>query len=105
MRITKASAKVLIQFLNNPRDDQYGFGLMKATGVKSGSLYPILARLEGLGWVEHYDEQIDERAERRPKRRLYRLTGTGRPAARKAVSDFYEDLGPVPVWLPGLQGA
>jgi PadR family transcriptional regulator PadR len=105
MRITKASAKVLMEFLKNPRRDQYGFGLMKTTGVKSGSLYPILARFEGLGWVEHYDEQIDERAEGRPKRRLYRLTGTGRPAARKAVTDFYDDLGPAPVWLPGFQRA
>ena len=105
MKISKATAKVLIQFLNSPKQDQYGFGLMKATGVKSGSLYPILARFEGLGWVEHHDEQIDERAERRPRRRLYRLTGTGRPAAMKAVTEFYRDLEPAPVWLPRLQGA
>jgi DNA-binding PadR family transcriptional regulator len=105
MTLSKASAKVLKEFLSNPRQDQYGFGLMKATGVKSGSLYPILARFEENGWVERYDEIVDVRAEGRPRRRLYRLTVTGRPAAKKAVTDFYRDLGPAPVWLPRLQGA
>jgi DNA-binding PadR family transcriptional regulator len=105
MTLSRAGAKVLVEFLGNPKQDQYGFGLMKSTGVKSGSLYPILARFEANGWIESYDESIDERAEGRPRRRLYRLTGTGRPEALKAVSGFYQDLGPIPVWLPRLQGA
>src|SRR5260370_29876177 len=105
MKLTKASAKVLMAFLANPRHDQYGFGLMKATGVKSGSLYPILDRFERRGWIEGYDEPMDERTKGRPPRRMYRLTGTGRPAGRQAVLDFYRDLGPAPGWLPGRQGA
>jgi PadR family transcriptional regulator PadR len=105
MKLSKASAKVLMEFLANPNRDQYGFGLMKATGVKSGSLYPILDRFQAQGWVERRDEVIDERAEGRPRRRLYRLTGMGGPAAKRAVADFYRDLGPAPSWVPRPQGA
>ncbi|MGH2731592.1 MAG: PadR family transcriptional regulator [Actinomycetota bacterium] len=104
MQLSKASAKVLGAFLAEPTQDQYGFGIMRATGVKSGSLYPILQRFERLGWIEGHDEEIDEQAEGRPKRRLYRLTPAGERKARKAVTDFYHDL-PVPVWLPGFEGA
>lgn len=105
MRLSRSSVKVLKEFLNAPGQDQYGFGLMKATGVKSGSLYPILVRFERMGWVESLDEQIDERREGRPRRRLYRLTGKGRPEAERAVEEFYQDLGAAPVWVPRPQGA
>jgi PadR family transcriptional regulator len=105
MRLSRSSAKVLKEFLATPNQEQYGFGLMKVTGVKSGSLYPILTRFEQLGWIESYEEQIDEREEGRPHRHLYRLTGMGRPAAQRALEDFYQDLGPLPTWLPRLQGA
>jgi PadR family transcriptional regulator, regulatory protein PadR len=101
---TKSSVKVLAAFLEKPRDEQYGFGLMKSTGVKSGSLYPMLERLERLGWIESHDECIDEQAEGRPRRRLYRLTGLGERVGRRVVADFYHDLGPIPEWLPGYEG-
>jgi PadR family transcriptional regulator PadR len=102
--VTKSSAKVLGAFLIQPSHEQYGFGLMKSTGVKSGSLYPMLERLERLGWIEAFDESIDERTEGRPKRRLYRLTALGEREARRALADFYRDLGPVPGWLYGFEG-
>ena len=47
-------------------------GLMAMTGVKSGSLYPILERLERLGWVEAKYELIDEHVAGRPRRRCTR---------------------------------
>jgi PadR family transcriptional regulator PadR len=105
MVLTKASAKVLRAFLDKPGHEQYGFGLMKVTGVKSGSLYPMLQRLEHRGWIEGFDETIDERTEGRPRRRLYRLTALGEREGRGAVADFYRDLGPVPGWLSGFEGA
>jgi PadR family transcriptional regulator, regulatory protein PadR len=100
--ITMPRAKVLARFLEDPTREQYGFGLMRATGVKSGSLYPILEQLERIGWVESHQEVIDERAEGRPRRQLYRLTLIGEREGRQAVADFYRDLGPVPGWLPRL---
>ena len=105
MKISPSGAKVLKAFLSEPEAEQYGFALMKLTGVKSGSLYPILARFQELGWIDSYEEEIDVREEGRPRRRMYRLTGMGRPQASLALDEFYRDVGPVPVWLPRLQGA
>lgn len=105
MPLSKSSVKVLQAFLDEPMKEQYGFGLMGSTSVKSGSLYPILEKFERLGWIEGSDESIDERAEGRPRRRLYRLTALGEKEGRKAVADFYCDLGQRPAWLPpGLEG-
>lgn len=104
MPLTKSSAKVLTAFLEDPSAEQYGFGLMRSTKVKSGSLYPMLDRLEKRGWIEGYDEPINEQAEGRPKRRLYRLTALGETQARRAVADFYRELPPAPGWLSGFEG-
>ncbi len=102
---SKASTQVLSAFLEQPTKEQYGFGLMRATGVKGGSLYPILERLERMGWIECHDEILDERVEGRPQRRLYRMTGLGEREARRTVAAFYRDLGPPPRWLPRLERA
>jgi PadR family transcriptional regulator len=103
MELSKASAKVLRVFLDDPDEEQYGFGLMRSTGVKSGSLYPILDRFERLRWIAGYDEAINEHAEGRPKRRLYRLTALGERQARKAVAAFYRDIGSLPTWVPNIE--
>ncbi len=105
MNVSKPTVKVLKVFMENPRHEQYGFGLMRATHVKSGSLYPILDRLERLGLIESHDEDIDEHAEGRPKRRLYRLTALGEIEGRRAILDFYRDLDLAPAWLPGPEPA
>jgi DNA-binding PadR family transcriptional regulator len=112
MALSKSRAKILSVFLADPSQEQYGFGLMRSTGVKSGALYPILDSLERLGWVEAYDENIDERAERRPRRRLYRLTDLGETEATGALVEFHsdqvavpprlQDLLPQPYWEPHL---
>lgn len=54
----------------------YGLALSKATGIAPGTLYPVLHRLLRAGWLETYAEPIDPSREKRPARRLYRLTGT-----------------------------
>jgi DNA-binding PadR family transcriptional regulator len=103
MELSKSSAKVLRAFVDAPHEEQYGFGLMRPTGVKSGSLYPILERFERLRWIEGRHEVIDERTEGRPRRRLYRLTALGEREARNAVAAFYRDVGRPPVWVPGME--
>ena len=103
--LSKSSAKVLRAFVDDPSEEQYGFGLMRSTRVKSGSLYPILERFERLGWIEGYDESINEHTEGRPRRRLYRLTALGEREARKAVAEFYRAVGQSPAWVPGFERA
>jgi DNA-binding PadR family transcriptional regulator len=58
----------------------YGYELASATGIKSGTLYPILIRLEGQGYLEAEWQQ--PAASGRPPRHAYRLTAAGRQLAR-----------------------
>ena len=84
-RITAAVSKVLAAFLEDPEADRYGLDLMRASGHPSGTLYPILLRLQNAGWVEAYWEEIDPVAAGRPARRYYRLTPDGRVSAHAEV--------------------
>ena len=99
-KISLATAKILTEFLANPAGDQYGFALMKATGLASGSLYPILDRLETMRWIEGFDEPIDEWEQGRPRRRLYRLTPDGEAEAPNAVDEFVRDVERLGRWAP-----
>ena len=88
MRVTVPVAQVLSAFLSDPGLDRYGLDLMKVTGLPSGTLYPILQRLQQAGWVDARWEAIDPVATGRPARRYYRLTGTGVGAARQALAEL-----------------
>jgi PadR family transcriptional regulator PadR len=71
----------------------YGLELSKRSGLKPGTIYPILKRLLDAKWVERRWEDIDPAVVGRPKRRLYRLTGVGAPAARQAVDEHLASFG------------
>jgi len=71
---------VLGALADDPDHRHYGLELARATGLASGSIYPILARLERAGWVESGWEELDRHAAGRPPRRYYRLTEAGRLA-------------------------
>ena len=93
VRVTAAVAKVLAAFLAEPDADRYGLELMRATGHPSGTLYPILARLEDAGWVDSRWEEVAPADEGRPARRYYRLTPDGLAAARTEMAALYRQLG------------
>ncbi|GAB1693580.1 PadR family transcriptional regulator [Krasilnikovia sp. M28-CT-15] len=92
IRVTAAVSKVLAAFLEDPDADRYGLDLMRASGHPSGTLYPILLRLQNAGWVEAYWEEIDPVAAGRPARRYYRLTSDGRVAAHTAIAALQAQL-------------
>ncbi|WP_017625573.1 PadR family transcriptional regulator [Nocardiopsis chromatogenes] len=94
LKITPSVAKVLRAFLDDPRQRRFGYGLMKDTGLASGSLYPILARLRTAGWLEAEFEDIDEEAEGRPARRYYTLTRDGAAAARTGLAELHAQIWP-----------
>ncbi len=79
---------VLRALLADPAQELYGVEIGTAAGLPSGTVHPILARLEGVGWLTSRWEEIDPRAEGRPARRYYQLTpdgaraGPGRPGPR-----------------------
>ncbi len=77
---------VLAEMLSEPAELRYGLDLSEATGLPSGTVYPILARLERIGWVESDWEAPDAHiAEGRPRRRYYRLTREGAECAGEAL--------------------
>ncbi|PAX08835.1 PadR family transcriptional regulator [Sphingomonas lenta] len=63
----------------------YGYELATLTGIKSGTLYPLLIRLEAQGYLEAEWQQPV--ASGRPPRHAYRLTASGRQLAhREAIA-------------------
>jgi PadR family transcriptional regulator PadR len=56
----------------------YGFSVMEATGLPSGTVYPAMRRLERDGLiVSKWEQQSIADAEQRPARKYYKLTRTG----------------------------
>ena len=75
---------VLAALCDQPSQWQHGYALARHTGLKSGTLYPILIRLADQGLVEACWQ--DEPAPGRPRRHLYRLTATGLASATGALA-------------------
>lgn len=82
-RVTPATVDVLNALLNDEAPI-WGLLVVRQTGRPAGSVYPILERLEGSGWVTSNWEDDSERTG--PRRRLYELTSDGAAAAREVVA-------------------
>ena len=64
----------------------YGFDIIDATGLGSGTVYPILRRLERARLLRGTAERArDAHAEGRPARRTYTVTGAGMEALHAAL--------------------
>jgi PadR family transcriptional regulator PadR len=85
-RMTIATQMVLRALLADPSGEFYGSEIGGAAGLRSGTVHPILARLEAAGWVESRWEDAKAEVVGRPVRRYYRLTATGVEEARAALS-------------------
>ncbi|MGH8887169.1 MAG: PadR family transcriptional regulator [Egibacteraceae bacterium] len=85
VRPTPQTAAVLRVFLACPGDEHYGFELSKTADLPTGTVYPILSRLEDAGWLVSSWEQIDPSVEGRRPRRNYRITEKGAVAARSLI--------------------
>jgi PadR family transcriptional regulator, regulatory protein PadR len=92
---TQLTLRALLAY---PGREMYGLQVITATGLRSGVVYPILARFEGRGWLESRWETLPAAGDlKRPPRRYYRLTDDGARHARAAL-----DTAPVPVAGLGL---
>ncbi|WP_285580126.1 helix-turn-helix transcriptional regulator [Herbidospora sp. NBRC 101105] len=78
---------VLRALLEDPTREMYGLEICAAAGLQAGTIHPILARLEGIGWLESDFEAIDPRQLGRPRRRYYRLTRDGLEHAPAALAE------------------
>jgi len=77
--------RVLGAFLADTAAPRYGYDLMKAARLPSGTLYPLLARLEKQRLVESAWDTPEEQGQR--PRRYYRLTGEGSRVARLELAE------------------
>src|ERR1700685_3766341 len=78
--MTAPLQRVLRAFLEDPAAPRYGYDLVKAAGLPSGTLYPMLARLEDQKLVTSAWETPQAGGEH--PRRYYLLTGEGIRVAR-----------------------
>jgi len=103
MRRSPQTALLLAEFLEDEKLWRYGYDLSRNTGLKSGTLYPILMRL-----AEHHLLKTSwETAETgRPPRHMYKLTEDGLRHAREAVSEAATQATGVPAFdILGFGGA
>lgn len=87
--MTIPTQRVLEALLNDPQRELYGLEIGDVAELRSGTVHPILARLEGVGWLQSRWEDIDPQVEGRPARRYYRLTADGVRAAQAALARAY----------------
>lgn len=82
-RLSPQTLAVLTVLADAAGDWRYGLELCAATGLKSGSLYPILLRLSDRGLLDSCWQEPSQAG--RPPRHAYRITGAGRAALREAM--------------------
>lgn len=88
VRMSLQTLRVLEAFLENPTQELAGADVQKRGRLASGTLYPILLRLEAAGWFVSRWESVDPAQVGRPRRRLYRLTPSGLARASEVFASF-----------------
>jgi PadR family transcriptional regulator PadR len=86
--LTDTQSRVLRVLLVDPASPRYGYEVMKAADVKSGTLYPMLKRWQDEGVVVAEWEDAASTPEGRPARKYYRLTGEGVRVARIELAEY-----------------
>ena len=87
-RLSHQTLRVLKVFTDQPRQQVSGADIARAIKLGSGTLYPILDRLEKAGWLVSEWEGAEPSDLHRPRRRLYRITGLGQQHANKAFQEL-----------------
>jgi PadR family transcriptional regulator PadR len=96
IRITTQTLNVLGALISS-KDEISGADIARMTKLSSGTLYPILMRLERGEWIESEWEDGDPRKLGRPRRRLYRITALGARNARREFKEIKAAIGR-PAW-------
>jgi PadR family transcriptional regulator PadR len=92
-RKTAAIQTVLAVFSKRPEAELYGYEICQVTGLKSGTVYPILNRLVDAGWAK---ARVEPRVKNldRPPRTYYRLTDMGRRRVASGIGKPPVTTGP-----------
>lgn len=98
LRLTKPTLAVLGVLMSAGPDDRvWGFRLCEEADLGSGTVYPLLERLERNGVVRSFWE--DPPPSDRPRRRFYELTSAGRQEIAAAIA---KRAAARRHWLPGV---
>lgn len=95
-KCSRQTLALLAALMEQPRTWHHGYELSKATDLKSGTLYPILIRLNDQGFLD--SRWKDAERPGRPPRHVYRLTASGLALAREqmeVLADSRSDLRPI----------
>jgi PadR family transcriptional regulator PadR len=86
VRFTYSTAVVLFAV---SRGFRYGFDIVDASALQTGTVYPVLRRLEDAGLLRSSWERVrTAREAQRPPRRYYQITGAGAAALREALARY-----------------
>ena len=96
-RLSHQTLRVLKLFLDCPREGLAGSDIWKKLGLFSGTVYPIVMRLQGAGWLESEWEKLPPETLARPRKRIYHLTPNGYNKAREAFAALDVQVGS-PSW-------
>lgn len=85
--MTPQTIAVLRVLLEDPTASRYGLEIARSCGLKTGTLHPILNRLQQAGLIESFwEDPADHEVQGRPRRRYYRFVGHGATTAYQAVT-------------------
>jgi PadR family transcriptional regulator PadR len=88
IRLTQPALRILRFLMATPREGRSGAEMSRATKVGSGTLYPLLARLETAGWLTSEWEKSNPSKLGRPRQRFYKLSAVGYRNAHAALNDL-----------------
>jgi len=83
----------------------WGYELSKRSGVRSPVMYRILQAMLDEGWLaDGWEEQAAAGRAKRPPRRYYQLTDTGKIALGALIAEAHRDARFRPVAAPQIAG-
>jgi PadR family transcriptional regulator PadR len=97
-RLSTQTLKVLGTLMTAPQTGLSGAQLGAETKLPSGTLYPILLRLEQSEWLSSEWEDGDPHVLGRPRRRFYTVTEVGREKVLAAYREIYDQAKRLDGW-------
>ena len=85
-RVSSAFLSIAWFFLERPQEKLCGSDVMKELKLPSGTVYPILARMNKHGWLTRELEEVDPKVVNRPQRHYYIVTQAGLTEGRRLIT-------------------
>ena len=95
MRISGKPLEILLFLSNFPQESFAGYSLSKTLGIPSGTLYPLLVKLEKAGLLDSQWENGDPQELGRPRRRYYTINGQGIASLNEKMRSIHPQFEPV----------